>query len=161
MEELTEKIRRIYEAAKLVIAEMFDQKQCPKGVSVTVPIKSIGFSRLRELSEESLEEHAKLIKSKLEHYANRKLTDFFQFDCFCGNSPDSHPKPDENGMCVFSGETQELMSGAYDVRVLIARRKVQNKAEVVQAIRKVADWIESNEKSMIASCLREEESTPF
>ena len=131
------------------------------GVAVTVPIKSDCFGPLTGLSKEDLESHAEQIKGKLEHYAHRKLSDFFQFDVFLDVPEDSVVRPDENGMCLYRRETQELMTGAYGVRVLVIRKKVQRRADVVRAIRKIADWIECNEDSLVPSCLLPHEDIPF
>ena len=105
--------------------------------------------------------HAEAIKPKLEHYANRKLTDFFQFDAFFDAPADGVMPPDENGLCVWRTETQELMLGISEVRVLVRRDKIQNRRDVVLALRRIANWIERDEESLTASCLLEKRGLPF
>ena len=58
----------------------------------------------------------------LAQYARREPVAFVQIDGFAGVPPqDDVMRPDEDGDAVMLGETFELMSGAYAVRVLVTR----------------------------------------
>lgn len=57
----------------------------------------------------------------LAHYARREPVAFMQFDGFSGVPLEDVTTPDQEGDAVMAGETFELMSGAYAVRVLISR----------------------------------------
>lgn len=57
----------------------------------------------------------------LEHYKQKEPNLFVQYDGFdfTDSGGDDFMKPDEDGHCLFSTMTYELMSGAANVRVLI------------------------------------------
>jgi hypothetical protein len=55
----------------------------------------------------------------LRHYAEKEPHRFIQYDGFYDVSPEEVLPSDEFGLAVILGETYELMSGAYGVRVLV------------------------------------------
>lgn len=56
----------------------------------------------------------------LEHYASREPVRFIQIDDFCDPGAwDSVVTPDEDGHSIWSGITHELMTGIYNIRLLI------------------------------------------
>ena len=88
---------------------------------------------------QSPEERAK--DAKLEHYATRDLTKFVQYDGFIMDYDDDFVLvPDEEGHCIMAGETQELMTGNYSVRVLITEGT--DKEQVVALLKKILATIE-------------------
>jgi len=83
---------------------------------------------------------------KLEHYADRPLTKFTQFDGFANVIPDYVMRPDEDGDTTFSGHTEELMTGGCAVRILVTEGTSQETA--VRLIKKLLNWIESDANSL-------------
>lgn len=89
----------------------------------------------------SLVDMPKVKREKLLHYADRDAENFFQFDAFTGVEPgDGIVRPDDDGDCLFSGVTTELMTGCVSVRVLIVPGTTQKTA--ARALKKILDWIE-------------------
>ena len=85
-------------------------------------------------------------KEKLLHYADRDAENFFQFDAFTEVEPgDDIVRPDDDGDCLFSGVTTELMSGV-PVRVLIVPGVTQETA--LRALKKIQDWIERDSDAL-------------
>jgi hypothetical protein len=79
-------------------------------------------------------------RDKLLHYAGRAAKEFFQFDAFTAiGGGDDIMRPDEDGDCLCSGTTTELMFGA-SVRVFIAPDTSQ--IEAVRALKKIKEWVE-------------------
>jgi len=81
---------------------------------------------------------------KLKHYATRDLTSFCQYDGFyMPEGGDDIMHPDEDMHCIIAGETQELMTGVYEVRVLITDGA--DKEQAVAMLKKILDWIENGD----------------
>ena len=105
--------------------------------------------KLAKGPQEKIENHfislvgmPKAKKDKLLHYAGRDAKEFFQFDAFVGvKSGDDIVRPDEDGDCLLSGTTTELMFGA-SVRVFIAPDTSQ--IEAVRALKKIKEWVEQD-----------------
>ena len=75
----------------------------------------------------------------LQHYARSQPKRFAQIDGFANVPPWSAMGDDSNAGAIFGGETYELMSGAYAVRVLITEG---TKAKVALALLdKIKEWI--------------------
>ena len=51
-------------------------------------------------------------------------------------------RPDRDGDCMFAGNTQELMTGLTNVRVLITPETSQG--DVLRALKKVRKWIKQD-----------------
>ena len=83
------------------------------------------------------------LKQKLlDHYAERDPHSFVQYDAFIdveGDPKYSMMYPDDEGDCVLSGVTQELMTGAYAVRVLITPGTSPEKAR--DLLHKIAGYV--------------------
>ena len=90
-----------------------------------------GFSHNEaEVSPTSGEQRKQNKKEKahlLDHYAKKEPTEFYQYDAFTDAIEGSVMKPDKDGVCLFSGNTTELMSGGPSVRVLISRPRTSCK----------------------------------
>ncbi len=111
--------------------------------------------RLGRLDSESLDALGRLIdllpqapalqdrlkQGLLAHYAERDPQSFFQFDAFIDveGDADSMMHPDHEGDCVLSGVTQELMTGACAVRVLITPGTSPEKAS--DLLHKIAGYV--------------------
>lgn len=82
----------------------------------------------------------------LEHYSQKEPVEFIQFDAF-GNPEcfDSIIAPDEDGISLFAGESFDLMSGIWDVRVLITRERI-DKQKTIRMLKKIIDWIETADR---------------
>jgi hypothetical protein len=101
----------------------------------------------------------------LEHYAEREPTAFYQFDGWhlgVGHGDDVM-HPDEEGDCLASGTTYELMHGA-DVRVLVKRGMAPEIA--AQLLEKLTSWIrrdgfEFHEEQFLSSGPPEDDEVPF
>jgi hypothetical protein len=77
----------------------------------------------------------------LEHYARLDAPNrFVQLDGFAAREPDCVMRPDADGDCLFSGRTEELFGGGWDVRVLMSEGVTPEAA--VRLLRKLADWVE-------------------
>lgn len=76
--------------------------------------------------------------SLLKKYIDRPVTKFRQYDCFIDSHTDDMFRPDADGDCLFSGDTDELMHGS-SVRVLI--RPEETRGNVVRALLKIAQWV--------------------
>jgi hypothetical protein len=87
---------------------------------------------------------AKSKEKLLQHYKHKKPTLFVQYDGFnLPNGGDYVMIPDQEGHCVMSRLTYELMSGMTDVRVLITPEA--SKETVIQLLRKIMDLIKEND----------------
>lgn len=75
----------------------------------------------------------------LRHYAERDPQSFYQLDAFTQVVHDDVFVPDDEGDCVSCSVTQELMSGAYALRVLITAGT--SKDEAVRLLSKATDAI--------------------
>lgn len=81
----------------------------------------------------------------LKHYAQKEPVEFIQFDAFdASGDDDSIVVPDEDGDCLFYGERFELMSGGWDVRVLLTRERIE-KEKTIRMLKKIIDWIETGD----------------
>ncbi len=76
----------------------------------------------------------------LEHYAEKPVTRFLQFDGFANVLGDDVMHPDEHGDAQTASTTHELMSGVATVRVLI--RDDASKEDAVRLLKKLAEWVE-------------------
>jgi hypothetical protein len=80
-------------------------------------------------------------REKLLHYVHRDAEEFFQFDAFTGIEPgDDIIRPDDDGDCLCSGVTTELMTGNVSVRVLIVPGTTRK--TTVRALKKIQGWIQ-------------------
>jgi hypothetical protein len=79
---------------------------------------------------------------KLLHYATRDLKSFVQMDGFINAIEDSCIHPDEDGDALFTLKTQELMTGAVNIRTLIIPGT--NPQDVKRVLNKFADWYGEN-----------------
>lgn len=78
-------------------------------------------------------------QSLLDKYASREPTPFQQFDGFyLDNEGDDIMQPDDEGHCLFSCRTWELMYGA-DIRVLVSQDAPRE--QLPPLIQKLAAWI--------------------
>jgi hypothetical protein len=99
-------------------------------------------------------------KDKLLHYAGREAVNFFQFDAFTGVEPgDGIVRPDDDGDCLFSGVTTELMTGGVSVRVLIVPGTTQKTA--ARALKKILDWIERDADALYPNKVHGMTDIPF
>ncbi len=84
---------------------------------------------------------------KLLHYAGKQVTRFFQVDCFIGqpnDESDAVVKFNQAGHSIFFGTTDELMSGAMGVRVLVTeetstQRAIEALEGIIQALQRHLD----------------------
>ena len=80
-------------------------------------------------------------KELLEHYSEKKPTEFIQFDFFA-DQEDSFLGSDEEGFSICRSETTELMNGYYKVRVLV---KPDLEGElVIKGLEKLIAWIKKD-----------------
>ena len=85
-------------------------------------------------------------KDKLLHYTERDAKEFFQFDAFTAiGDGDDIIRPDDDGDCLCSGTTTELMFGA-DVRVLVAPDT--SKIEAIRVLKKIKEWIDKDPSAL-------------
>jgi len=84
-------------------------------------------------------EMARLKKELLEHYSYRDPFGFIQLDCFTNTPGDDVMTPDEDGDCLMSGATFDLMTGNTAVRVLI--RPDVDKQTLARALSKMVTWV--------------------
>lgn len=79
----------------------------------------------------------------LEHYANRNVHYYDQYDGWLGVEPgDFVVVPDDDGDALTGIEAAELRSGMYPVRIQILSGTPANDAK--RLVRKLASWIESH-----------------
>lgn len=76
-------------------------------------------------------------KQKLEHYAERDLKEFYQFDGWLGGC--DLIKTDKDGDSLWCTLTEELMSGGPSVRILITKGTIPQDA--VRLLEKLVAWI--------------------
>ncbi|MBT7072522.1 MAG: hypothetical protein HN975_16715 [Anaerolineae bacterium] len=83
-------------------------------------------------------------EEKLRHYATRDLMPFLQFDGFYCPDGGLFPvgSPDDDWDWVSCGATDELMSGAPNVRVLITPDTSQK--EALRLLKKIRTWIKED-----------------
>ena len=81
-------------------------------------------------------------KDKLAHYGDRNLVSFMQYDAFIDIDGDDIMHPDNDGDCLFTGDTEELMSGV-PIRVLVVDGT--KKADVVRCLGKLLDVIKKDD----------------
>ena len=81
----------------------------------------------------------------LEHYATKKAKQFVQCDGFAlgRDGGDSVMRPDDDGDCLMSGTTHELMSGS-SVRVLIPVGTDRHTA--MRILKKIRKWLKREEE---------------
>lgn len=85
-------------------------------------------------------------QEKLEHYAKKPLTKFYQFDAFFDVKGDDVMTPDKEGIALMGSITEELMNGC-GVRVLVRKDQPKDKdgevaAKVCLALQRIVNWIE-------------------
>ena len=84
-----------------------------------------------------------LIKGeKLLHYSKRDPKKFIQIDGFTKMDGDNVTPPDNDGDCLFTSETIELMTGNPDVRLLIVPGT--NPYHIIRLLSKMVICIFSN-----------------
>lgn len=76
----------------------------------------------------------------LRHYNRREPVKFIQYDIFTKGFDDEIVIPDKDGYSLFRGTTEELMTGAYTLRVLIIPNT--KKEIVIKGLKKVIEWVE-------------------
>ncbi len=81
-------------------------------------------------------------KELLEHYEERNPKLFHQYDGHDVGGGDDVMHPDEDGHCIMSSDTYELMYAA-DVRVLISPGTTRE--TTVTLLNKIKDFIQSND----------------
>lgn len=86
-------------------------------------------------------------KEKLQHYETRDLTKFYQYDGWTDFEMEDLLPSDGDGDCICGGDTEELMSGAYKVRVLITNKG--KKEDVVRCLKKILRDIEKSIPSVL------------
>jgi hypothetical protein len=78
----------------------------------------------------------------LARYAEKIPCRFAQFDVFTNQGGgDDVMRPDDDGDCLFSGLTTELMTGLYAVRVLVTEGTPTS--EALRALQKITAWVEA------------------
>ena len=83
----------------------------------------------------------------LKHYSNREPHLFYQMDGFFEpDGGDDVMHPDDDGDCLCSSETCELMTGITSVRVLIT--PATDKKTAIRQLEKIIDWIKRDEHFM-------------
>jgi len=75
----------------------------------------------------------------LQHYSRKQPQKFTQLDGFTEVRHDDVMRGDENGHALMGGETYELMSGAYAVRLLVTEGA--EKHDVLALLEKMRRWI--------------------
>lgn len=81
-------------------------------------------------------------KELLDHYATRDPVTFYQLDGFADGAMDDMGGSDEDGDAVYWGVTQELMTGVYNVRVLVTDGTPD--AAALRLLRKILAGIEEH-----------------
>lgn len=79
---------------------------------------------------------------KLLHYFGRDAVRFIQYDGFVNTLPDDLMSPDQDGDCLFSSETIELMTGLVQVRLLIVPGTLAK--DVIRVLGKMTTWIQDD-----------------
>lgn len=83
----------------------------------------------------------------LKHYSTKEPHLFYQMDgFFMPDGGDDVMRSDDDGDCICSGETCELMTGYTNVRVLITPET--DKRTAVRQLVKIIDWIKRDEAFM-------------
>lgn len=100
-----------------------------------------------ETSKTQAEVLEQLKKEKLEHYAERDLVRFCQLDGWADVQEDSLMRRDKDGDTCFAGQTEELMTGYYNVRILITRGTTV--ADALRLIGKLVDWLREDPDLLI------------
>jgi hypothetical protein len=90
-----------------------------------------------KMNESDTMEIAKM--RKIAHYLTRDLTEFRQFDGFCDVQEDSFMSRDVDGDDCWSSRTEELMTGIYNVRILITKGTTAKDA--IRLINKLNAWL--------------------
>jgi len=86
-------------------------------------------------------------RALLKHYQTRNPVTFFQLDGFVNVDGDCVMRPDADGDWLSAGLTDELMTGAYAVRILIT--KGTSAKDALRLIRKLAKRAKDNPKLLI------------
>lgn len=85
---------------------------------------------------------------KLLHYFERDPVRFIQYDGFINinESDDDLMRSDQDGDCLFSSETIELMTGSVQVRLLIVPGTPAK--DVIRVLGKMITWIQADPKNL-------------
>lgn len=98
-------------------------------------------------------------REKLAHYARRDLVEFRQLDGFANVQEDSVMHRDADGDDCWTSRTEELMTGAYGVRILITKGTTMKDA--LRLIDKLVGWLKREPELLEFKDASDMEKLPF